>query len=98
MKSIAILVGSSLGRQRVAVKGRRRPSAPLATYTLSGTVAEATPSGLVPVAGVLIRDDSSSKSATSDQNGMYNIAGLQAMNHAVLSSKRNPATSVAGRR
>jgi hypothetical protein len=41
----------------------------------------------VPIAGVLIRDDSSFRAATSDQGGMYTLAGLQAMNHAVLSSK-----------
>lgn len=91
MRSIALLVGFLVGASACSGEGPTSPptspSTALATHTLSGTVAETTPSGLVPVSGVLIRDDSASKSAISDQNGMYNIAGLQAMNHTFLSSK-----------
>jgi hypothetical protein len=62
------------------------PAVPLSTYTVSGVIFEVTPSGRVPVEGVLVEDVSCdpphsscsnvAQTATTDLNGFYRLSGL----------------------
>lgn len=52
------------------------PAAPRASYTLSGTVSEVTPTGQRPVEGVRVEETNLHARATTDKNGFYSISGL----------------------
>lgn len=63
------------------------PAVPAATYTLSGVVSEMTPAGPAPVEGVKVEEARSFRSATTDANGFYSIAGVPAASTTVSTSK-----------
>ena len=75
------------------------PTVPQPTYTLSGLISEATPSGSVPVEGVLVEELSCDAgyhvcsqvvhTAMTDLNGSYFLAGLSAsQTHFLWVSKK----------
>jgi hypothetical protein len=63
------------------------PGPPATTYTLSGTVSEPNPIGLVPVEGVRVEVTSSGQRAVTDEDGFYSITGLSADRRVVSASK-----------
>ena len=56
--------------------GLRSHGGPLVTFTLSGAVAEMTPNGPSPVAGVRIEETSTHQNTTTDDAGFYILSGL----------------------
>jgi hypothetical protein len=60
------------------------PSAPAATYTLSGVVSTASETGLKPVEGIVVRDAVSAQRTNTDRNGFYSLSGLQALPTAIV--------------
>lgn len=67
------------------------PVLPVSTYTLSGDVTEATPAGLVPVSGVLVKESTTSRRAVTDAEGHYSITNVPATSASttISASKSN---------
>jgi hypothetical protein len=63
------------------------PSASQVTYTVSGVVSALTPDGLKPVEGVRVEESISRRSAMTDKNGFYLLAGLFAASNTFSVSK-----------
>ena len=87
MKNITVVVSVLVVVSGCDADGPTSPSAPPATYTLSGRVAEAVEDGTFEVAGVEIREERSSRTAISDENGMYSLSGLQAIDNVIHARK-----------
>ena len=62
------------------------PADPTVTYTISGVVATARASGPTPLPGITVRDSVSGRSATTDANGFYSLAGLREGTTAIVVS------------
>ena len=60
---------------------------PLATYRLSGTISEETPTGHMPVEGVRIEETQTHQHTTTDVGGFYSLFGLYATKSTFLASK-----------
>ena len=71
--------------------GSTTPTMPTAvhqpSYTLSGLTFLETPAGRVPLPGVRVEETNSHRSATSDKEGRYSLAGLHAASHTVSASR-----------
>lgn len=65
------VVGGELVMTRTSVP-------PPGTYTVSGVVSEATPTGQAPVEGATLHLSSLNQYATTDKNGLYSLVGLGA--------------------
>jgi hypothetical protein len=63
------------------------PPASQVTYTVSGVVSALTPDGLKPVEGVRVEETISRRSAMTDRNGFYLLAGLSAASNTFSASK-----------
>lgn len=81
------LVVASCGGSQSASPISPTPLVPRPTFTLSGLVFAATPTGLVPVEGVVVEEANLRQRATTDANGAYSISGLYAMSNVVTASK-----------
>lgn len=57
------------------------------TYTLSGVVTEATPTGSTAVEGMRVQEIDSGRFAMTDADGSYSISGLRANSISVAASK-----------
>ena len=69
--------------------GSRGPfeQGPLATYRLSGTVSEVTPTGHLPVEGARIEETQTHQHTTTDVVGFYSLSGLYGTKSTFLASK-----------
>ena len=65
----------------------RDPRGPLVTFRLSGAVAEMTPNGPSPVAGVRIEETSTHQNTTTDNAGFYILSGLYPAKSTFWASK-----------
>jgi carboxypeptidase family protein len=70
-----------------------QPSLPAVTYTVSGTVTEASTDGVTPVEGVQVRQEDSGHQTTTDGNGFYRLTGLPATTRFLSASKPGYATT-----
>ena len=89
--TFAILLSACSLRTDVATA----PSAasPEPTYTLSGTVVEATESGSTPVEGVRVDAGLPRRSALTNTSGVFSISGLSASRSDVVTSKFGYSTN-----
>ena len=78
--SVAVM-SSSCGEGSTPTSATPRP--PMLTYTVSGTVATASASGMTPIVGATVRELRQRLSAVTDRDGRYSIAGITAGDSAI---------------
>jgi hypothetical protein len=61
--------------------------APAATFTISGTISEATESGAVPIEGATVASVDTENWVVTDADGFYRLSGLRAGMARVVLSK-----------
>lgn len=93
--SVAILLSGCGGRSSTptAPGPPASPSVPTVTYTLSGTVTEMTTTGVAPVEGVRVEEQSSRRSAMTDANGVYRLSGAYGADTLVSTTKAGYVSS-----
>jgi hypothetical protein len=82
---VALMIGGCDGGQSLSPTAPTVTPAPRPTFTVSGTVAQVTPRGLMPLEGVVVRVGPGQ--ATTDKNGYYVIEGLSFLSATIRATK-----------